>query len=111
MLRLRHDLGFDVKATTTISRFAVACDGLIVHPVQNLGVFIDVDLVLRSHISAITQCCPAPSAAHQLDVITFDVADSGCRVSLIMTGLREQCSDWSTACLAKCVPPVRIRLI
>jgi len=45
--------------------------------------------------------CPASFAAHQSDAVTFNVEDSGRRVSSITTGLRAQCADWSSAYLVK----------
>ena len=42
--------------------------------------------------------CTAPSAAHQSVAIIFNVEDGGRRVSLISTGLCEQCADRS-ACI------------
>ena len=84
-------------------------DGLLVHPVRtvgNLRVFIDADLVMRSHVTRVVAQCFAVLRQLRLIiwpmlVVAFNVEDGGRRVSPISIGLREQCADRSACILGK----------
>ena len=82
-------------------------DGSLVLPVrtvQNLEVFIDTDLVTRSHVTRIVAQCFAvlrQLRAHQSAAVAIDVKNSSRRVSPISTGLRRSVLTGLPAYLVK----------